>query len=99
MNSYFLRSRITAFFIFLVSASIFPITTSAFIVDGNETSTNVLTDSLPHVFNENNGDLVESDLRHEAVLKFPLYQLPQSKHEWTTYTVQLKNKIIKKTGA
>ena len=54
---------------------------------------------MPHVFNENNGDLVESNLRHEAVLRFPLYQLPQSKHEWSTYRVQLKNKIIKKTGA
>jgi hypothetical protein len=101
MNSYFLRNRITAFFIFLVSASIFPITTSAIvIINDNETNTkDVLTDSLPHVFNANNGDLIESNLRHEAVLKFPLYQLPQSKHGWSTYRIQLKNKIIKKTGA
>ena len=101
MNSYFLRNKITPFFIFLFSVSIFPVTTSAIvIVNDNETYTKyILTDSLPHVFNENNGDLIESNLRHEAVLRFPLYQLPQSKHEWSTYRVQLKNKIIKKTGA
>ena len=101
MNSYFLRNRITLFFIFLFSVSIFLLTTSAIvIVNNNETYTkDVLTDSFPHVFNENNGDLVESNLRHEAILRFPLYQLPQSKHKWSTYRAQLKNKIIKKTGA
>ena len=80
---------------------VFPVTTSAIvIVNGNETNReDVLTDSLPHVFNKNNGDLVESNLRHEAVCRFPLYQLPQSKPAWSTYRVQLKNKIIKKTGA
>ena len=97
MNCYFLRYRITPFVILLISISIFLITTSAIvIVNDNETYTkDVLTDSLPHVFNENNGELVESNLRHEAVLKFALYQLPQSEHEWSTYRVQLKDKIIK----
>jgi Prolyl oligopeptidase family len=100
MNSYFLRNRITPFLIFLFPVSIFLLTTSAIvIVDDNETYTNVFTDSLPHVFNKNNGDLIGSNLRREAALRFHLYQLSQSKHEWNTYRVQLKNKIIKKTGA
>ena len=102
MSSYFLRNRITSFFIFLILASIFFIATSIIVTgDNNETYTKkvVLTDSLPHVFNENNGDLIVSNLRHEAVLRFPLYQLPQSKPEWDRYRVQLKNKIIEKTRA
>ncbi|HXL57787.1 MAG TPA: hypothetical protein VN958_16110, partial [Chitinophagaceae bacterium] len=100
MNNYFLRNRIILFFIFLVSASIFFIATSAIVTgDNNEAcAKNILTDSLPHVFNENNGDLISGNLRHEAALRFPLCQLPQSKAGWDKYRVQLKNEIIKKTG-
>jgi len=100
MNNYFLRSRIAPLFIFVFPVSIFPVTISAVTgVNGNGKYTNVLTDSLPHVFTENNGDLVASSLRHEAALRFSLNQLPQSKHGWDTYKIQLKNKIIEKTGA
>src|SRR6266542_6734830 len=101
MDNYFSRNRIISLFIFLVSALIFFIATSAIVTgDDNEAYTkNVFTDSLPHVFNENNGDLIAGNLRHEAVLRFPLYQLPQSKAGWDKYRVQLKNEIIQKTGA
>jgi len=101
MHSYFLRNRIAPFFIFLFSVSIFLITTSAIvIVNDNEIYTkDILRDSLPHVFSENKGDLVVSNLRHEAVLRFSLSRLPQTKPGWSTYRAQLKNKIIEKTGA
>jgi len=101
MDNYFSRNRIISLFIFLVSALIFFIATSAIVThDDNETFTkNVFTDSLPHVFNENNGDLIAGNLRHEAALRFPLCQLPQSKAGWDKYRGQLKNEIIKKTGA
>ena len=94
MNKYFPRNRLTTFFISLVSASIFVIATSALVIvnDAKEE----LTDSLPNVFNRNQGNLIISELRHEANLKFPLYQLPSTKKEWDTYRVHLKNQIIKK---
>ena len=57
------------------------------------------TEGLPNVFNEPHGDLVETTIRHEAIMKFPLYQLPQTKKEWDQYRVTLKNQVIKKTGA
>jgi hypothetical protein len=57
------------------------------------------TEGLPNVFNEPHGDLVETTLRHEAIMKFPLYQLPQTKKEWDQYRLTLKNQVIKKTGA
>ncbi len=100
MSGYFLRNRIKAFFIFMILASIFLIITSAIaIVNDNKAYNDAVTDSLPHVFNEKMGALVENNLRHEAFLKFPTYQLPQGKYEWDTYKAQLKNQIIKKTGA
>ncbi|MEP7110447.1 MAG: prolyl oligopeptidase family serine peptidase [Ferruginibacter sp.] len=101
MNSYFLRNRLAPFFISLFSVSMVLLSTSAIVkVYDNKTGTkNTFTDSLPHVFNENNGDLVESNLRHEAILRFPFYQLTQSKVQWESDRVQLKNRIIKITGA
>jgi hypothetical protein len=57
------------------------------------------TGELPNVFNEPHGDLVETTLRHEAIMKFPLYLLPQTKKEWDQYRRVLKNQIIEKTGA
>ncbi len=99
MVRYFFRAGIKAFFILLVSSLIFLIITSAFAIVNETYTKDLLTDSLPHVFNQNNSYLIESTLRHEAVIKFPLYQLPQSKQEWSTYKIQLKNKIIQKTGA
>ena len=56
-------------------------------------------ESLPNVFNESHGDLVEINLRHEAVQKYSLNQLPQTKKEWEEYKPALRNRIIKNTGA
>lgn len=97
MKKYLSANRTIGFFLLFVLASILLITTSALIIDNADK--NVLTDTLPHVFNENNGDLIKSKLRQDAVLKFPLYQLPTTKNEWDIYRVNLKNQIIKKTGA
>jgi hypothetical protein len=49
-------------------------------------------------FNEPHGDLVEIALRHEAMMKFPLCLLPQTKKEWDQYRATLKNQINKKDG-
>src|SRR5438045_1615644 len=97
MKIYFLRNKISALFILLVLVSIFLVSTSALLLVDN--AKKALTDSLPDVFNENNGDLITSKLRQEAVMKFPLYQLPATKKEWELYRVNLKNLIVKKTGA
>jgi hypothetical protein len=55
-------------------------------------------DSLPHVFASHHGDLIESRLRNEAILKFTQHQLPKSRQEWETYQRQLRDQIIKKAG-
>ena len=57
------------------------------------------TGILPNVFTEAHGDLVESKLREEAILRFALLQLPHTENEWDKYKTSLKNEIIKKTGA
>ena len=57
------------------------------------------TGTLPNVFNENHGDLIVSALREEAVMKFPLHQLPHTIKQWDEYRAALKKEIIKKTGA
>src|SRR5438067_1286032 len=86
--------------IFLFVAFIFFISTSSIAQSNADTSAMVKsTESLPNVFTEPHGDLIESKLRQEAVLRFPLFQLPRTKIEWNTYRVKLKNEIIKKTGA
>ncbi|MCW3106716.1 MAG: hypothetical protein JWQ09_1222, partial [Segetibacter sp.] len=100
MTIYLFKNRITTFFIFLVLAFIFLITISTIVRGGKDTlKRNVKSGSLPNVFNETHGNLIESKLRQEAVLKFPLYQIPGTKKEWETYRVGLKKEIIKKTGA
>jgi len=55
-------------------------------------------DSLPAVLTKNHADLIESKLRHEAVLKFAEHQLPDNLKDWEIYKMQLKNEIIKKAG-
>ena len=55
-------------------------------------------DSLPLVLNKNHGDLIESKLRHEALLRFGEHQLPDNRNDWEVYRVKLKNEIIKKSG-
>ncbi|MEP6951618.1 MAG: acetylxylan esterase [Ginsengibacter sp.] len=94
-----LKKKIRLFSIFLLDAFLLFITISAIGQDNGDTITRDNRTVLPNVFNENHGDLIENKLRHEAVLKFPLYQLPVTKKEWDEYKVVLKNAIIKKTGA
>ena len=94
------KNAIATFFIFLVWAFIFFITISAKVsVSQDATLEDTSLVKLPNVFNENHGDLSESKLRHEGVLKYSLYQLPTTKKGWTIYKANLRNKIIKKTVA
>jgi hypothetical protein len=55
-------------------------------------------DSLPNVLTENHADLLESKLRHEALLKYDVHQLPGNLHEWETYRARLRNEVIQKAG-
>lgn len=99
MNKDLCRNRVPTFPIFLVSVLIFFFTNSATIVVGRDPAKkDTIPKKLPNVFNENHGDIIESKLKHEAVLKYPLYQLPSTEKEWDIYKADLRNKIIKKTG-
>jgi hypothetical protein len=94
---FFFKNRIRIIPIILFSLFIFSIAAKG---QGTDTiKRNKQAQILPNVFNEPHGDLIENTLRHEAVMKFPLHQLPQTKKEWEQYRVTLKNEIIKKTGA
>src|SRR5438094_118382 len=99
MNRYYSKNSLTTFFIFLVLASIIFFSTSAIVVHTDTYDNDAKENSLPNVFNENHGNLIESKLTREAVLKFPLYQLPHNKNDWDVYKVNLRNEIIKKTGS
>jgi len=99
MNKILLENKIRVLSIFLYSAFLFLITGTSKATDIDTTRKDKRVEILPNVFNENQGDLIESDLRHEAIIKFPLHQLPRTKKEWDEYRVTLKNEIIKKTGA
>src|SRR3954451_19700145 len=99
MNKFLFKNKAGSFFIGLLSAFIFLITSSVIARDKIDTSGKDSRTILPNVFSENHGDLIENNLRHEAILRFPLFQLPGTKSEWSTDRVQLKNEIIKKTGA
>lgn len=56
------------------------------------------SDSLPGVFPHNHADLVESRLRLEAVLQFPVHSLPENKVLWEEYSKKLRSEIIRKAG-
>ncbi|MEP7377292.1 MAG: acetylxylan esterase [Chitinophagaceae bacterium] len=94
----FLKGR--TFSVFFLSASmVFLLIRLPKAEDSNTARRYKTTDSLPNVFNEPHGDLVENALRHEAIMKFPLCQVPPTKKEWAQYRVTLKKQIIEKTGA
>ena len=99
MKGYYFKNRTARFFISLVLASIIFFSTSAIVGHGKTYDNDAKENSLPNVFNENYGNLIESKLTQEAVLKFPLYRLPHNKNDWDVYKVNLRNEIIKKTGA
>jgi hypothetical protein len=87
-------------FILLFSVFLFFISTSSIAQGVTDTSATVKNiRGLPNVFSETHGNLIESKLREEAVLRFPLFQLPHTKEEWNIYRAKLRNEIIKKTGA
>jgi hypothetical protein len=48
------------------------------------------TGIVPNVFTEAHGDLLESKLREEAILRFALFQLPHTRNEWINTRVNLK---------
>lgn len=56
-------------------------------------------DSLPTVLPDNKGDLVNSRLRDEALIKFATHQLPDNLNDWNSYKNDLRKNILKKTGA
>src|SRR4051812_29832460 len=99
MSKFLFKKKASLFFIPLFFAFIFYNTTAAIGRNNTDTSGKDSRTILPKVFSENHGDLIENNLRHEAILRFPLFQLPGTKSEWSTDRVQLKNEIIKKTGA
>ena len=55
-------------------------------------------DSLPDVFGDNRADLVESNLRNEARLRFATHQLPPNKEEWEKERKIIREKIIQNSG-
>jgi N-acetyl-beta-hexosaminidase len=63
-----------------------------------EDSGDINTDSLPNVFPADHADLINSSLRHEAYLKYSIQQLPDNLADWERYKMELRNKIVKKTG-
>lgn len=55
-------------------------------------------DSLPSVIPKYHAFLIESKLRHEALLKFAEHQLPDNAKDWEIYRANIKKNIIKKAG-
>ena len=55
-------------------------------------------DKLPAVFDSVHPDYAALRIRHEASVKSSLCRLPENKEDWEKYRIQLKEKIIKKTG-
>src|SRR5690554_18624 len=64
----------------------------------NSTINIASVDTLPLVLPENKSDLVESNLRNEAFVKFATHQLPDNLEEWDEYKTKLRKTIIEKTG-
>ncbi|MEO8766086.1 MAG: acetylxylan esterase [Ginsengibacter sp.] len=95
MNNCFSKINFCAGLKVIFIVSVFPITTFAI----NPSSYDRAIDSVPHVFDSNKTNLIENILIREAALKYPLHPLPQNKTAWDAYRIQLKNRIIKKTGA
>ncbi len=54
---------------------------------------------LPYVFSEKGEDLVFQRLRNEAIRKTESYKLPDNNSGLTRFSDELREKIIKKTGA
>ena len=75
MNQIHLKNQARVFFIFLFLASFVLLTAKAMVRNADGLEQIMKIESLPNVFNESHGDLVEINLRHEAVQKYYLNQL------------------------
>jgi hypothetical protein len=56
------------------------------------------TDSLPLVLPLNKSDLLYTELRHEASIRFAERQLPETIREWEEYKTKLRSEVVKKAG-
>ena len=59
----------------------------------------ITTNPLPSVLPENRSDLIKSKFRQEAAMRFSVLQLPDNLNDWEKFRVQLKEEVLKKTGA
>lgn len=53
----------------------------------------------PCVFGNETADIISARLKHEAALDFDLRQLPATKRGWEAYRVNLRDKLLKASGA
>ncbi len=67
--------------------------------DDRYRNASLITDTLPEVLAMGHADLIGSKLRHEALMKFSLQQLPDNLEEWESHSNKLRDEILKKTGA
>lgn len=58
----------------------------------------VQSDTLPLVLATNRTNLIETQLKNEASIKFASHSLPDNLKDWNVYKTNLKNKIIRKAG-
>ena len=86
--------RVISFLTIALMFSQFSITGKT--IEDKSSYSRINSDTLPLVLTINRADLVESKLRHEALLKFAEHELPATPKEWETYRVTLKNEILKK---
>lgn len=56
------------------------------------------TDSLPRVLSRGHADLIATNLRHQAIVKFATHRLPVSTEAWKKERQRIKEEIIKKAG-
>src|SRR4051812_21557208 len=68
------------------------------VANKNQFSSMTSIDTLPTVLTQNRADLVGSELKNDAFVRFAQLQLPTTKPEWEKYSTHLRNEIIKKAG-
>jgi hypothetical protein len=65
---------------------------------GKNASSGSVKDSLPDILAENHSDLIYSNMRYEAALKFAQHVLPLGPEELIKFKNELRKRIIEKTG-
>ncbi|HUX94248.1 MAG TPA: acetylxylan esterase [Bacteroidales bacterium] len=63
-----------------------------------DTSVSSAPDSLPIILSDKHSDLIYSNMRHEASLKFAEHVLPHKPENLIQYKIELRKKIIEKAG-